>query len=86
MGLPFPAAYSLRTALLVFVLLPLLGVMLLVGTSALRAVESRMEARLQEDIELVARAIQLPLSRSLERGERAGVQQALDPAVGIDKV
>lgn len=45
-----------------------------------------MEARLQEDIELVARAIQLPLSRSLERGEQGGVQRALDSAFRIDQV
>ena len=86
MGLPFLSAYSLRTALLAFVILPLLGVMLVVGASGLRAVETRMEARLQEDIELVARAIRLPLSRSLERGERGGVQQALDSAFRIDQV
>lgn len=88
MRLPFPIpfAYSLRTALLAFVLLPLLGVMVLAGASGLRAVESRMEARLQEDIELVARAIQLPLSRSLERGEQGGVQQALNSAFRIDQV
>jgi signal transduction histidine kinase len=86
MGLPSFSPYSLRTALLAFVLLPLLGVMLLAGASGLRAVEARMEARMQQDIELVARAIHLPLSRSLERGERGGVQQALDSAFRIDQV
>ncbi|OOG23504.1 two-component sensor histidine kinase [Thioalkalivibrio denitrificans] len=86
MGLPYLSPYSLRTTLLAFVIVPLLGVMLLVGAWGLRAVEARMEERLQEDIELVARAIQLPLSRSLERGERGGVQQALDSAFRIDQV
>jgi signal transduction histidine kinase len=86
MGLPSLPHYSLRTALLAFVLLPLLGVMLVVGVSALHTVETRMELRMQEDIELVARAIQLPLSRSLERGERAGIQRALDSAFRIDQV
>ncbi len=86
MGLPSVSPVSLRTALLAFVLLPLLGVMLLMGASGLRAVEARLEARMQQDIELVARAIQLPLSHALERDRRGSVQQSLDSAFRIDQV
>ncbi|ANB01823.1 ATP-binding protein [Ectothiorhodospira sp. BSL-9] len=83
----FPAyPYSLRAALLGFVLAPLLLIVLLAGWSGLTSLEAHMETRMQQDIELVARAIHLPLSDALARGERANVQQALDSAFRIDQV
>ncbi|EHQ52529.1 histidine kinase [Ectothiorhodospira sp. PHS-1] len=83
----FPASpYSLRTALLGFVLFPLLLLVMLAGWSGLRSLESQVEMRMQQDIELVARAIQLPLSDALARDRRGQIQQALDSAFRIDQV
>ncbi|SEQ29986.1 His Kinase A (phospho-acceptor) domain-containing protein [Ectothiorhodospira magna] len=78
--------YSLRTAVLGFVLFPLLLVIMLAGWSGLRSLESQVELRMQQDIELVARAIQLPLSDALTHDRRSRIQQALDSAFRIDQV
>lgn len=82
----FASPYSLRAALLGFVLFPLLLVVLLAGWSGLRSLESHVEKRMQQDIELVARAIQLPLSDALAHDRLNQIQQALDSAFRIDQV
>ncbi|MBK1692036.1 sensor histidine kinase [Ectothiorhodospira mobilis] len=79
-------AYSLRTAVLGFVLTPLLVVILAAGWSGLRTLEAGVEARMEQDIELVARAIHLPLREAMARGQRGDIQQALDSAFRIDQV
>ncbi|MFP4243455.1 MAG: ATP-binding protein [Ectothiorhodospira sp.] len=79
-------AYSLRTAVLGFVLAPLLLVILVAGWSALRSLEDSVEARMEQDMELVARAIHLPLREALVRGQRGDIQQALDSAFRIEQV
>ncbi|MFO8003144.1 ATP-binding protein [Thioalkalivibrio sp.] len=83
MFLPFN---NLRTAVLVFVLLPLLGVLVALGMLALREFEQQMELRMQEDIELVARSIRLPISAAMIRRDAMDVQQALDSAFQLEQV
>ena len=83
MSLPFN---SLRTAVLVFVLLPLLSVLVALGMLALREFEQQMELRMQEDIELVARSIRLPISAAMIRRDAMDVQQALDSAFQLEQV
>lgn len=78
--------HSLRLALVVYIVLPLLLVMAGTGYISLRSLEASIEERLRSDMELVARAIQLPLSRALERNERRGLAQALESAFTIDQV
>lgn len=77
---------SLRTAVLAFVLLPLLAVLVALGMLGLREFERQMELRMQEDIELVARSIRLPISAAIARRDTANVQQALDSAFQLEQV
>lgn len=78
--------YKLRTALLGFVLIPVIILIGAGGGYSLYNLEQQVEARMQEDIELVARAIRLPLSHALERDRAGSIQQALNSAFDIDRV
>ncbi len=77
---------SLRNAVLLFVLLPLLGVLVVVGMLGLRELEEQMTRRLQDDIELVARSIRLPIAAAMVRGDTDAVQESLDSVFQIDQV
>jgi signal transduction histidine kinase len=78
--------YNLRMALLAYVLIPVIVVLALAGSWSLRLLEQQVDQRMQEDIELIARAIRLPLSHALERDRPGSIQQALDSAFSIDVV
>lgn len=78
--------YNLRVALLAYVLIPVIVVLALAGSWSLRLLERQVDERMQEDIELIARAIRLPLSHALERDRPGSIQQALDSAFSIDVV
>ncbi|MFO7893333.1 MAG: HAMP domain-containing sensor histidine kinase [Longimicrobiales bacterium] len=77
---------TLRTAFALYVLLPLAAL----GAASMwlggRAVESAVQARLEDDVALVARAIQLPLSRALVEGEGEQLYEALGSAFRIRRV
>jgi len=77
---------SLRSNLLIYVILPLIAFMSLASFLSLRALEREVEARMEQDVELIAQAIRLPLSRSLERGREGAVKQAIESAFDIDQV
>ncbi len=77
---------SLRMALVAAVILPLAAAMGLTGYLVLRHVERNVEQRMQKDLELVARAIQLPLSHSLELERRGSVLRAVESAFSIGRV
>ncbi|MEA1053453.1 ATP-binding protein, partial [Lamprobacter modestohalophilus] len=77
---------SLRNAVLLFVLLPLLGILVVVGMLGLRELEGQMTRRLQDDIELVARSIRLPIAAAMVRDDTDAVQEALDSVFQIDQV
>jgi len=77
---------SLRFALVLCVVLPL-SLLLIAGTySVLRMVESQAEQRMKDDVELVARTLQQPLSRALERDRLGTVEEALASAFQIRRV
>lgn len=78
--------YTLRTALLLFVLIPFVLLMGTGGLYSLGQLEKEVEARMQEDIELIARAIRLPLSHALERERIGSMEQALASAFRINRV
>ncbi len=78
--------YNLRLALLACVLIPVIVVVAIAGSWALRVLEDQVNQRMQEDIELIAHAIRLPLSHALERDRTGSLQQALDSAFNIDVV
>jgi two-component system, NtrC family, sensor kinase len=77
---------SLRWALVIYVLVPIAVAMALTGYFALKQWERQIELRMQSDLELVARAIQLPLSHAMERERQGGIEQALESAISMDSV
>jgi len=81
-----PGQLSLRVRLLVGIVLPLLVAVLLTMTAVLATIEQRAEIRMQRDIELIAQAIQLPVSYSMERDRRGSVHQALESVFQLDQV
>ncbi|MEX0730291.1 MAG: HAMP domain-containing sensor histidine kinase [Aquisalimonadaceae bacterium] len=68
------------------VLAPLLGAMVFATYVGLWTLEHVAEKRMQEDVELMARAIRLPISDSLEQGEDGGVRKALESVFRIGRV
>lgn len=77
---------SLRSVLIINVIVPLLLAMAAATYFGLRAMEHIIEQRLQEDVQLVARAIRLPVSYSLEKDRFGSVSQALESVFRIGRV
>jgi len=77
---------SLRLTLVVAIIAPLAVTMAATGYLVLAFLEEKVEQRMQKDLELVARAIQLPLSHALERGREGSVALALESAFSIGRV
>lgn len=80
------AAPSVRLTLILRVVAPLIVAMTVFSSLLLWAVEDVTEQRLKEDVQLVARAIRLPVSYSLEKGRAGSVEQALESAFQIGRV
>lgn len=78
--------YSLRWALILQVLVPLLAAMALFTTIGLTTLERSAETRMKDEVELVARAVRLPISDSLEQGREQDVRQALESVFRIGRV
>ena len=78
--------YRLRVVLLAYVVVPLIAVFGLLWFLALLQFEKISEQRMQEEIELVARAMQIPLSRALDGGSSDQLKQSLESALAIDRV
>lgn len=72
--------YSLRTALLVFILLPLLVVSTLAGLYSLNMLEHKTKHKMQKDIELIARAIRIPVQHAMQHGHEKMVARAIHSA------
>ena len=77
---------TLRGALLLKVVVPLVAIMLGFSYLLLWTVERNSERRLQEEVELVARAVRLPLSDSLEKRHERTSQQVLESVLGVGRV
>lgn len=77
---------SLRTSLVVYVLLPMGLVTAAGGWMGLNAFESQVEQQMQRDLEMVARAIELPLRHALQRGREGSIAQALKSAFAMSHV
>ncbi|MEX0740062.1 MAG: ATP-binding protein [Pseudohongiella sp.] len=82
----FQRLYTLRLALLAGVLVPVVLVVAFAGSWALRLLEQQGNERMQEDIELIADAIRLPLSHALERDRIGSINQALNSAFNTNVV
>lgn len=77
---------SLRWALLAYVVVPLALALALAAYQSLRAVEDWIERRQQAEVALVARTLQLPLSRAIERLDREVLDDALEAAFRLNRV
>lgn len=74
------------SATLLFLVLPLGLTVGLLGAFGLQLVERQTEARMREDIETIARAIEGPVTRALSRGREGAVQEALESAFAFGRV
>lgn len=82
----FRSAIDLRLAVILLVLVPLLAVFGVGGFFVFAAVEKRLEARLQEDIALIARTLKQPMARALDRNRDRAMQHALSSAYEFGRV
>lgn len=80
------AFYNIRAALLVFVLLPFLFTILATGWYGLYRLEADAKSTMEEEIELLARAIRLPLSHALQHGHSGTLQRSVTSIFDTDKV
>lgn len=77
---------SLRLALVIYVLVPMMVVSATVGFLSLQAFERQVEKRMKYDLEMVARAINLPLSHAIQRNREGSITQTLRSAFSVDQV
>lgn len=77
---------NVRASLIVFVLLPFLLVIVLSGGFSLRNLEADLRAEMEEDIELIARSVRLPLGYALEKGDRSFLKETLSATDDINRV
>ncbi len=82
----FISRLSLRAALVCCVILPLLLALSLAAYLGLQALENSIENHMQEEVQLVARAIRMPVSYSLEKDRFGSVNQALQSVFRIERV
>jgi signal transduction histidine kinase len=78
--------YTLRAAVIGFVVLPVLLVAGLLGWSALAKLETEVAARMKEDLELIARSLQEPVGRALDKEREGAVAEAMESALGFSRV
>ena len=77
---------SLRTAIVIYVLVPMTAASVFIGLWGVHAFERQVENRLQNDLELVAHSIKLPLSHAIQRDREGSIAQALESAFAVDQV
>lgn len=77
---------SLPLRLILFVIVPLAAFLALSGLLVLQSLEREFENRMQEEVEMVARSMQRPVSHGLERGHEHGIRTALQSALDIGRV
>lgn len=78
--------HNVRISLIVFVFLPFLLVIVLSAWFGLGNLERDFHAEMEEDIELIARSVRLPLGYALERGDRDFLEQLLLSTDDINRV
>lgn len=81
-----PRRPSLRVTLVLIVVLSLTLSMGVTIYAVLSAFERYTEDRMEEDVELVARSLQTPIGRALQRGREGAVQEALRSAFNFNRV
>ncbi|MFW5739646.1 MAG: two-component sensor histidine kinase, partial [Myxococcota bacterium] len=77
---------TLSARLLLHIALPLFLLLGVSGALVMGALERQFERRMQEDVEMVARALQKPVSHALERQREGSLRSALESALDIGRV
>lgn len=77
---------TLRTRLLLQIFLPLFLLVTVMMWLALGELENVLSHRLEKEIELVARAMQMPVQQAVRSGDGRRVAEALDAVFEIDRV
>lgn len=80
------SSIPMSALLVLVVLVPFCLIVSVIGWYSVQLLEDHTRFRMQEDIELVARAIRLPLSYAMERDQHEIVERALESAFTIDRV
>lgn len=80
------AMRSLRLQLVLLLILPLALFGTLVVWLTYEAVESLVEHRLQKEIELVARAVRVPVEQAMQDGDRDQIERTLDAVFAIGRI
>jgi signal transduction histidine kinase len=80
------ATERLPLRLTAFILIPIVSTTIAAGVWALSSLERHLEHRLQREVEMVARALQLPLGSALDGRGPDAVRPALDSAFAIGRV
>lgn len=78
--------HNIRTRLLLFVLLPFVLIIIGSGWYSLRTLELSVQARMEQDIQLIARAIRPALGHALEYGHKATIRRTVISAFDMDEV
>ncbi len=77
---------SLRRVLLVRVALPVLLILAVILSAGQALVSNFIEQRMQRDLQLVARAVYLPVSQALERNDLEQMQSSMAALFGMTEV
>ncbi len=77
---------SLKLTLITHIVIPLVIALGLFGYFAFSSIEGEIEKQMQNDLELMARAIQLPLVHSLQKDRMGSIQQTLESVFAIGRV
>ncbi len=78
--------YSLRGGIIAFLAMPLVMLGAVGGWYGLSLLEQEAGERMEEDLELIARSLQAPLSRALRLEREGAVNEALESAFGFARV
>lgn len=76
----------MRRRLMIYIVVPLIASLALTGYLSLNYMEKQVEQRLQKDLELVARAIRLPLGHALQKERSGSVASALQSVFSLGSV
>ncbi len=77
---------GLLSRILLFVCAPLLAFLGLLGFFLFARLEGWAERRMQDDVQLVARALQAPMGHALERKRQGSVEYSLESVLDIGRV
>lgn len=77
---------SLRLALLLRVIFPAIAVMTLLFFIAVSAIENLTEHQMRNEVQLIARAVKLPVQRGLASHDKGNIERALRSASDIGRI